>query len=548
LALPAIFLVWYFKKRDFSWKGFIVTILISFVTLAIIIWGIIPGTVTLSTYVDKMFVNTLGLPVNSGMIFHVILLFGMMFYAVYLSTKETNPSRLFMVSITAIFLTGLWILSGNMVVNIIILLIIAWVIWKLNAKSRRTVNFILTSLLVLLIGYSSTAIIVIRASANTPLNENNPSNPYSLLYYLNREQYGSSPLLKGPYYNAPVVDYKDTDPVYKYDGEQYVLTHYNFKRVYDERFTTILPRMWSTSPNHIDYYKSWGGTNGKKVTVTDRSTGEKVSMKVPSFADNLRFMFSYQMGYMYMRYFMWNFSGKQNDSQGSGGSFSGNWITGFNFIDKYRIGSSENLPEELKNDTSRNAYYLIPFILGIIGLFYQLFKDNKNWWVVLFLFVMTGIAIVLYLNQYPEQPRERDYAYVGSFYFYSIWIGLSVLALYDGISYISNKKIAAPIATALALTAPILMGTHNWDDHDRSRRYLKSDVAFIYMESCAPNAILFSNGDNDTFPLWYAQEVEGKRTDIRVCNLMLLNTDWYINQMKRKVYESDPLPITLPEK
>ncbi|MBP5589961.1 MAG: DUF2723 domain-containing protein [Bacteroidales bacterium] len=548
LALPAIFLVWYFKKRDFSWKGFIVTILISFVTLAIIIWGIIPGTVTLSTYVDKMFVNTLGLPVNSGMIFHVILLFGMMFYAVYLSTKETNPSRLFMVSITAIFLTGLWILSGNMVVNIIILLIIAWVIWKLNAKSRRTVNFILTSLLVLLIGYSSTAIIVIRASANTPLNENNPSNPYSLLYYLNREQYGSSPLLKGPYYNAPVVDYKDTDPVYKYDGEQYVLTHYNFKRVYDERFTTILPRMWSTSPNHIDYYKSWGGTNGKKVTVTDRSTGEKVSMKVPSFADNLRFMFSYQMGYMYMRYFMWNFSGKQNDSQGSGGSFSGNWITGFNFIDKYRIGSSENLPEELKNDTSRNAYYLIPFILGIIGLFYQLFKDNKNWWVVLFLFVMTGIAIVLYLNQYPEQPRERDYAYVGSFYFYSIWIGLSVLALYDGISYISNKKIAAPIATALALTAPILMGTQNWDDHDRSGRYLTRDVAFNYLESCAPNAILFSNGDNDTFPLWYAQEVEGKRTDIRVCNLMLLNTDWYINQMKRKVYESDPLPITLPEK
>ncbi|MDO9579506.1 MAG: hypothetical protein Q7J06_02905 [Bacteroidales bacterium] len=259
-------------------------------------------------------------------------------------------------------------------------------------------------------------------------------------------------------------------------------------------------------------------------------------------------MFSYQYGYMYFRYFMWNFSGKQNDTQGTGGVVSGNWITGINFLDGPRLGSAD-MPADMKNDTSRNKYYLLPFLLGLAGMLYQLNRDNRNWGIILLLFIMTGFAIVFYLNQYPNQPRERDYAYAGSFYFFSVWIGLGVLALFDWISKLTGDKIAAPVAGLLCFIAvPALMGSQNWDDHDRSGRYLARDVAFNYLNSCAPNSILLTNGDNDTFPLWYAQEVEGKRTDIRVCNLMLLNTDWYINQMKNKAYESDPLPITLPVK
>ena len=278
------------------------------------------------------------------------------------------------------------------------------------------------------------------------------------------------------------------------------------------------------------------------------SRAEKSIVKKPRFSENLRFMFRYQFGYMYFRYFMWNFSGKQNDTQGTGGAFSGNWITGIKFLDEPRLGTVD-LPPDLKNDTSRNKYFLLPFLLGIAGLFYQLNRDNKNWWIIMLLFIMTGIAIVFYLNQYPNQPRERDYAYAGSFYFYSVWIGLGVLALFELFSKLAGEKIAAPVAGLLCFFAvPVIMGSENWDDHDRSGRYLARDVAFNYLESCAPNAILFTNGDNDTFPLWYAQEVEGKRTDVRVCNLMLLNTDWYIDQMKRKVYESGPLPVSLPVK
>lgn len=547
LALPAIFLVWYFKRYTFSWKGFCATIAISFIVLALFIWGIIPGLVTISTKFDMFFVNTLGMNVNSGMIVHVIITFSLLFWAVWLTLNSTNRKKIGIVSIAAIFFTGLWVISGSLFLNLIVFIAVAATIWYFSSKNIVVSNLVMSSILVVLIGFSSTAIIVIRSSAGTPLNENNPSNPFTLLYYLNREQYGSNPLIKGPYYNAPVLDDKETSPVYVYDGEKYIHTHDNFEYVYDERFVTLFPRMYSTQSNHIDYYKLWGGDNGRDVQITNPSTKEKTVERIPSFADNMKFMFSYQFGFMYMRYFLWNFSGKQNDTQGSGGAFSGNWITGFDFLDKYRVGTSDNLPESMKNDTSRNKYYMLPFILGLIGLFFQLLKDNKNWWVVMFLFIMTGIAIVFYLNQYPEQPRERDYAYVGSFYFFAAWIGLGVIAVYQWLSRIFSDKISAPVAAVICLCIPVLMGCQNWDDHDRSGRYLTRDVAFNYLESCAPNAILFSNGDNDTFPLWYAQEVEGKRTDVRVCNLMLLNTDWYITQMKNKTYESDPLPITLPE-
>jgi len=412
-------------------------------------------------------------------------------------------------------------------------------------KSRTTLNTLLTAVMVILIGYSAEAIIVIRSSTNTPLNENNPSNPFNLLYFLNREQYGERPLFKGQYYNAPVTDYVDGKPKYALDNGKYIITGHNLERVYDPRFITIFPRMWSDQSDHQEVYEEWGRVKGTPIQVTDQS-GEKKVLKKPTFSENLRFMFSYQFGYMYFRYFMWNFAGKQNDTQGTGGAINGNWISGINFLDEPRVGTSD-LPGDMKTDPSRNKFYLLPFILGLAGMFYQLNRDNKNWGIILLLFLMTGIAIVLYLNQYPNQPRERDYAYAGSFYFYAVWIGLGVLALFEGLTKVLKEKIAAPVAGILCFIAvPVVMGTQSWDDHDRSGRYLTRDVAFNYLNSCAPDAILFTNGDNDTFPLWYAQEVEAKRTDIRVCNLMLLNTDWYIDQMKWKANNSAPLPITLP--
>jgi len=414
-------------------------------------------------------------------------------------------------------------------------------------KNRTILNTVLSALMVIMIGYSSNAIIVIRSSANTPLNENNPSNPFSLLYFLNREQYGERPLFRGAFYNAPVTAYKDGKPKYALENGKYIITGHNLEREYDPRFITLFPRIWSDQSDHQEIYQEWGRIKGTPIQVTDQN-GEKKVIKKPRFSENLRFMFSYQFGYMYFRYFMWNFSGKQNDTQGTGGAINGNWITGIKFLDEPRLGTSD-LPGDMKNDTSRNKYYLLPFLLGIAGMFYHLNRDNRNWGIIFLLFIMTGIAIVFYLNQYPNQPRERDYAYAGSFYFFSVWIGLGVLALFEVISKLTGEKIAAPVSGLLCLLAvPAVMGSENWDDHDRSDRYLARDVAFNYLNSCAPDAILFTNGDNDTFPLWYAQEVEGKRTDIRVCNLMLLNTDWYINQMKNKAYESDPLPITFPVK
>lgn len=412
---------------------------------------------------------------------------------------------------------------------------------------KVALNTLLTAIMVILIGYSANAIIVIRSSAGTPLNENNPSNPFNLLYFLNREQYGERPLFTGPYYNAPVTDYKDGKAKYTLENGKYIITGHNLERIYDPRFMTIFPRMWSDQSDHQEVYQQWGQVKGVPIQVTDQQ-GEKKVLKRPTFSENLRFMFSYQFGYMYFRYFMWNFVGKQNDTQGTGGAINGNWITGINFLDEPRVGTSD-LPGDMKTDPSRNKYFLLPLILGLVGMFYHLNRDNKNWGIILLLFIMTGIAIVVYLNQYPNQPRERDYAFAGSFYFFAVWIGLGVLALFEALAKLSGEKIAAPLSGVICfLAVPVVMGTQNWDDHDRSGRYLTRDVAANYLNSCAPGAILFTNGDNDTFPLWYDQEVERTRTDVRVCNLMLLNTDWYIDQMKCRSYESAPLPVTLPAK
>jgi len=545
LAIPAIVLVYYFRKFEFTRKGFIISLLTSFLLLALLLFGILPGIITISSRLDLFFVNSLSLPKNSGMIFHVLLIIIFFTLAVRATLFSSDKRKTAVFAIIALALSGIWIISGSLALDLLVLAGISATAWYLSTKNKAVLNTALTVIMVILIGYSANAIIVIRSSVNPPINENHPDDPFSLLYFINREQYGQRPLIHGQYYNAPVMDYGEGRPQYVYEDGKYIITHRTLERIYDERFLTLFPRMWSDESGHVQVYEEWGKVKGTPVQITDQS-GEKRIVRKPTFGENLRFMFSYQVGFMYFRYFMWNFAGKQNDTQGTGGAVNGNWISGIKFIDEPRVGTSD-LPGSMKNDTSRNKYYLLPLLLGLAGLFWQLNRDYKNWWIIMFLFVMTGLAIVFYLNQTPNQPRERDYAYAGSFYFYAVWIGLGVPALFELLSKVTGEKIAAPVAGLLCFFAvPVIMGSENWDDHDRSGRYLARDVAFNYLNSCAPNAILFTNGDNDTFPLWYAQEVEGMRTDMRVCNLMLLNTDWYISQMKQKTYESDPLPISLP--
>jgi Protein of unknown function (DUF2723) len=547
LTIPAIVLVYYFRKFEFSWKGFVVAMVSSFIILALIMYGIRPGIVTISSKFDLFFVNTFHLPVNSGVLFHMALVILFFILAVRSTLNNSDQKKIAVFSFTALLLSGIWVLTDSGLFNFIMLVVLAGSVWYVSGKSKLILNTALTAIIVILIGFSSNAIIVIRSTAGTPLNENNPSNPFNLIYYLNREQYGDRPLFKGPYFNAPVIAYKDGKPHYNYVNGKYEITSHDLVREFDPRFITLFPRMWSDQSDHAQEYEVWSKMKGIPIQVTDNN-GEKKVIRKPTFIENLRFMFSYQINYMYFRYFMWNFSGRQNDTQGAGGAVNGNWITGIKFLDEPRIGSSD-MPADMKNEPSRNVYYLLPFLLGIIGMLYHFNRDNKNWWIILLLFFMTGLAIVLYLNQYPNQPRERDYAYAGSFYFFAVWIGLGVLALFEGLAKLVKENIAAPVAGVICfLAVPVIMGSQNWDDHDRSGRYLARDVAFNYLNSCAPGSILFTNGDNDTFPLWYAQEVEGKRTDVRVCNLMLLNTDWFIDQMKLKSYKSDPLPISLPSK
>ncbi|MFO7574847.1 MAG: DUF2723 domain-containing protein [Bacteroidales bacterium] len=547
LVIPAITFVYYFRRFSFTWKGFALSVAVSLIILVLIMYGIIPGVLVVSSGFELLFINSLGLPFHTGVLVHVIMLAVFVIMAVRLSMLKVSRIRLTVITMTAILLSGMWLLSDSIILNIAVLSVIGLLVWISAQKGRDLLNMALTSLMVILIGYSSFALILIRSSANPPMDENNPEHIFNLIYYLNREQYGQRPLLYGQYYNAPVIDYKtEGKPTYNQVGNSYVITHRSIERIYDDRFKTVFPRMWSDSPDHIQRYKEWGRVQGVPVQVTDPSTGDRRVERRPGFSENLRFMFSYQIGFMYFRYFMWNFAGRQNDVQSQGGAVNGNWISGFDFLDRIRVGTVKGMPDEMKNDPSRNKYYLLPLLLGMLGFIYHLNRDVRNWWIVSLLFLLTGLAIVIYLNQYPNQPRERDYAYAGSFYAFAVWIGIGVLFLYDLFSRIVNRKTAAILAVAISMVVPVLMGAENWADHDRSGRYLTTDVASNYLNSCAPNAILFTNGDNDTFPLWYAQEVEGVRTDVRVCNLMLFNTDWYIDQMKMKAYESDPLPLTLP--
>ena len=501
LAIPAIGLVYYFKRYRFSWKGIIIALFASVGILASIQYIIIPGVPKMAFIFDKLFVNGFGLPFNSGVLFMVLLIIAASVWAVRYTRMK------------------------NMVV------------W----------NTAVTMVIVILIGYSSFATIIIRASANPPMNQNNPSNAFALLRYLNREQYGDRPLLYGPYYNAPAIaNIDEKDQYNEVDGKYKVTGTLSGGTEYEPKMETFFPRMYSNNANHIQAYKEWGKIKGKPVRVRDG--GELKTLMKPTFVENLRFFFTYQIGFMYMRYFMWNFVGRQNDNQGNGSFNNGNWISGINVLDDIKVGSRKHMPDFMKNDPSRNTYYFLPLLFGLIGMFYQYNRGKsgkEDFTVTMLLFVFTGLAIIVYLNQYPYQPRERDYAYAGSFYAFAIWIGLAVPALYSLVQKVLKGVTGAVAVTVVSLVlVPGILASQNFDDHDRSGRYMTRDYAINYLESCAPNAILLTYGDNDTFPLWYVQEVEGVRPDIKIINLSYLGMDWYISQHRLASNDAAPMPFS----
>lgn len=506
LAIPAIVMVYYYKKYEVTPANTIKALGLSFLILGAILYGIIPGVIRLASRFELLFVNNWGLPFNSGIAVYAFLLIGGVCFGIYYTYIRNKP----------------------------------------------VMNTILTGVAVILLGYSSFAMIVIRSMANPTMDQNSPEDVFSLMSYLNREQYGDRPLISGQYYNSPLDwDAMEGDkgrPVYIKGEDKYEIVDYRPAYKFDERTTTLFPRMYSREDRHIEEYKRWANIEGRTMTVNGES-GRSQNIQLPTFVENMTFFFNYQVRHMYFRYFMWNFAGRQNDIQGHGEIHKGNWISGIPFLDNMMYGDQENLPDSYKNNPGRNKYYLLPLLLGVLGLAFQSgsnFKGKRDFWVVMLLFFFTGLAIVLYLNQPPLQPRERDYAFAGSFYAFAIWIGLGVLPLISGLRKVMSGMPATLIASGAALVlVPGLMAMENWDDHNRAHRTIARDIAHNYLNTVGENGIIFTNGDNDTFPLWYAQEVEGIRTDVRVTNLSYLQTDWYIDQMKRKAYESDPLPISM---
>ncbi|MBK8615129.1 MAG: DUF2723 domain-containing protein [Flavobacteriales bacterium] len=593
LCIPPIALVYYFKKFKTTPKGVIYALVISALILGTIQSIIIPGVAKVGCWFELLFVNDFGLPFNTGNLVGGILFIGAMVYGLMWSQR----------------------------------------------KGKAIFNTIILGVGVILVGYSTYAMTVIRSQANPPIDENNPENVFNLVSYLNREQYGDRPLLMGQFWDSPMADERgDGSPVYTatfqaqkngrtvktfYDSwsaqhymeanpglsleHSYVMTdaRKGTEPIYEPGFTMAFPRMYSSQASHKEEYKRWSGFKGTPIRTTDRE-GKPTIIYKPTMGENVQFFLDYQVNWMYWRYFMWNFAGRQNDIQGHGNIIEGNWLSGVKAIDAQRLGNQDQLPPSMTANKGFNKMFLLPLLLGMVGFVYQLVRHLRDWTVVMLLFFFTGMAIVIYLNQHPLQPRERDYAYVGSFYAFAIWIGLGVFAIFEaarsitqrdlligigatlgvgvlrfaveaisdndhGVSYslfymaiiagavlglmhllgrvMRNESVHATLATLIGLVVPVVMLRAAWNDHDRSHRTPARDLAADYLESCAPNAILFTNGDNDTFPLWYAQEVQGIRTDVRVVNLSLLNTDWYIDQMRRKAYESDPVPFAMaPEK
>ena len=529
LTVPALVFIYYFRRyKNPTLKGMAMATLLSLLILGFINGIIIPYTVYLGAMVDLFAVNSLGLPVNTGIVVFAFALLTALGYGIV----------------------------------------------RTHRAGKKVWNLILVCTTMILIGFSSYATVTIRALANPPMNSNNPNNPHALLSVLNRDQYGNRPLLYGQYYSSPIDDYvEDTSYHYNAQTKSYdkivSLTGYT----YPAEFKHLFPRLWNVSKGEAAY-KPWAAyrtktdilrdENGEVLldeqgkpmrgqvldfgrTVYDEVTGE--SFTEPTFGENLYYFFTYQLNYMYWRYFLWNFVGRQDDIQASGETIlHGNWLSGITRLDEAYLGPQSDLPSEMANNPARNRYFFLPFLLGLLGLIYQLNRDQKNFSVVMWLFVMMGIALVVYFNTCPSEPRERDYVYAGSFYAFSIWIGLGVLALRDAIAFLSRNdgKTTALIAGVLALGVPTILAAQNWDDHDRSGRTMARDSGWNYLQSLPQNAIVINYGDNDTFPLWYNQEVDEVRTDVRIMNSSYLGGEWYIEEMKTRANEAAGVPFSLP--
>ena len=574
LCVPAIVLVYYYRKfPNANAKGSLIALFVSFVLVAAILYGVVPGIIKVGGWFELFFVNTLGFQFNTGVIIYIILLVATVIWAIYESYTNRNELRGNVSFVLSVGLLGIpfygfgW---SAFVIGLVVLVALFYLL-KLKKKgvavvSARIKNTLLLSMLMLMIGYSTYAVIVIRSTANPPMDQNSPEDIFTLGSYLSRDQYGDRPLFYGQAYTSQVAFDRDGDycvpskttgaPVYqrkekasKDEKDSYFIV--STKDKYNYAQNMLFPRMYDSS--HAQAYESWmGGVDGYNVDY-DRC-GEPVQVKMPTQLENIRFFLSYQCNFMYWRYFMWNFAGRQNDLQGNGELEHGNWITGISFIDNMRLGDQSKLPDDLKENKGHNVFYCLPLLLGLLGLFWQALgkgdKGIRQFWVVFFLFFMTGLAIVIYLNQTPMQPRERDYAYAGSFYAFAIWCGMGVAAILDLIKRFlkTENTLVTAVVSVVCLLVPIQMASQTWDDHDRSGRYTCRDFGQNYLMSLQDkgNPIIFTNGDNDTFPLWYDQDTEGIRTDARVCNLSYLQTDWYIDQMVRPAYNSPSLPISWP--
>ena len=568
LCIPAIVLVYYFKKyRNPNLKGAIIAILISFAIVAIVLFGIIAGLMKVAGWFELLFVNTFELPYNSGVAFYMILLVAVFVWGFWESMREKfSPARTKIAFSLAVGLLGIPFLFGdNPLIGILLLAIFVAILFSIKKINPVALNSILMGLFVIVIGYSSFALIMIRSASNPPMDQNSPEDIFTLRTYLAREQYGETPLLYGQTYaSEPKWDpttksrvFKDGGPIWaqiaKHDPsekDRYFVAMRKKNLEYNDDLNTIFPRMFSKEANHIQGYKYWANItdrNSQRVRV-ETPEGTKTVFQ-PTFIQNLQYFFNYQVNYMYWRYFMWNFAGRQNDIQGTGGLTNGNWLTGIKFLDALRLGPQDDMPDSIVKNKGYNRFYMLPLLLGVLGIFFQIYSGKKGvqgFWITFLLFFMTGLAIVVYLNQKPFEPRERDYAYAGSFYAFAIWIGLGVAGIVQALKkYAKMSDFTAAIAgSALCILVPVQMASQTWDDHNRSKRFLCRDFGYNYLTTCEPNAIIFTMGDNDTFPLWYGQEVEGYRTDVRVCNLSYLQTDWYIDQMKREAYKSSPLPVS----
>ena len=577
LCLPAIVLVYCYRRfPNVEARGSLVALMISFALVAAVLYGVVPGIVTVGGWFELLFVNVLGLPFNTGLVIYIALLVAAVLWAIYESYVDRNKKRENISFLVAFGLIGIPFYGYGWSAVIIGIIVLGIVGFLLNYKktvskrpeylvSARLKNTALLCMLMLMIGYSSYALIVIRSVANPPMDQNSPEDIFTLGSYLSRDQYGDRPLLYGQAYTSQVAlktdgnickpEMSEGAPIYsrkekktKDEKDSYFVVSHKNKYKYAQNM--LFPRMYDQA--HTQDYESWmGGVEGTEVPY-DRC-GEQMTVKMPSQIDNIKFFLSYQCNFMYWRYFMWNFAGRQNDIQGNGELEHGNWITGIKPLDDARLGNQDMLPDELKTNKGHNVFYCMPLLLGLIGLFWQAFRGKRGirqFWVVAFLFFMTGLAIVIYLNQTPVQPRERDYAYAGSFYAYAIWCGIGVAAVIDLLNkYLKlHGTLVSSIAALLCLLVPVQMVSQTWDDHDRSGRYTCRDFGQNYLMTLqdAGAPILFTNGDNDTFPLWYNQDVEGVRTDARVCNLSYLQTDWYIDQMKRPAYNSPAVPISWP--